>query len=128
MNQIELYLPAIAFVVVTLVGGIVLHTQGKLKQFAREAVAGAYRVGLHAAAALAAEGIDWLRSDAGIEFRKTLAGNAYDALPATVGVVPVGLVKVYLSRERWCRLVEDAFQRITVLADALELPEELPLG
>jgi len=45
-----------------------------------------YRVGIHAADALADEGSAWLRSDAGIAYRRHPAEPAYDSLPATIWV------------------------------------------
>jgi len=38
----------------------------------------------------------------------------------------VGLVKTFVSREKRCKLVEDAFQSAVSIAEKLELPEELP--
>ena len=109
-----------------MLGVIALAVRGELKGFARETVAAAYRVGIHAASVLEDQGIEWLKSDAGVAYRRHLAELAYDALPATIKGVPVGLVKTLVSRERWCELVEEAFQAAVSIADKLELPEELP--
>jgi hypothetical protein len=79
-----------------------------------------------AADALADDGIAWLKGDAGIAYRRHLAELAYDELPSSVRGIPIGLVKTFVSREKWCELVEDAFQSAVSIAEKLELPEELP--
>jgi len=97
--------------------GIAALVNEKLNAQARRAVAAVYRVAIH----LAAEyGIEWLRSEEGIRFRRELAERTYDALPDRIGPVPVGLIKLVVSRERWCELVEAAFQDMVELARKLE--------
>jgi len=100
--------------------------RGELDDYTRSTVAAAYRVGIHAADALADEGIAWLKGDAGVAYRRHLAELAYDSLPATIRGIPVGIVKTFVSREKWCELVEEAFQAACPIAEKLELPEELP--
>src|SRR5829696_3847909 len=120
------YLPYIGIALPFIAGLISLAVQGKLDDYARSTVAAAYRVGVHAADALADEGIAWLKGSAGIAYRRHLAELAYDNLPATIRGIPVGLVKSFVSREAWCAMVEDAFQSAVAIAEKLELPEELP--
>lgn len=105
---------------------VALAVQGKLRGAARATVSAVYRVAIRAANVLEAEGMAWLRSADGIAYRRQLADLAYDSLPASVGPVPVGLVKLLVSRERWVRLVEAAFEEAVKLAEKLELPDELP--
>jgi hypothetical protein len=100
--------------------------RGELDDYARSTVAAVYRGGIHAADALADEGIAWLKGDTGIAYRRHLAELAYDNLPATIWGIPVGVVKTFVSREVWCGLVEDAFQSAVSIAEKLELPKELP--
>lgn len=120
------YLPYISIAIPLIAGLISLLVRGELDDFARAAVGAAYRVGIHAADALADEGIDWLKGSAGIAYRRHLAELAYDNLPSSIRGIPIGLVKSFVSREAWCALVEDAFGVVVSLADKLELPEELP--
>lgn len=127
LEAIRPYLPHLLAVLPFLAGVIALAAQHRLDDFARETVAAVYRVAIHAANELQDEGLTWLRSEAGIAYRKELAGRAYDLLPERIGVVPVGLVKLVISREAFQNLVEGAFQEMAKLADRLELPEELPV-
>src|SRR5262245_24181075 len=99
----------LALLLPLLVGGLGLLLQGRLRGEAHRVVAAVYRTAIHAASELQEEGIEWVRSPDGIAFRKGLAERAYDALPARIGVVPVGVVKVFVSRERFAELVESAF-------------------
>lgn len=122
------YLPYVGIALPFIAGLISLAVQGKLDDYARSTVAAVYRVGIHAADALADEGIAWLKGEAGVAYRRHLAELAYDSLPATIRGVPVGLVKTFVSRNRWCELVEEAFQAAVSIADRLELPEELPVA
>lgn len=101
---------------------IVILLENGLKGAANQTVAAVYRAAIHAATELKEEGVEWVRSEDGINFRKTLAESAYDLLPARVGPVPVGLVKLVLSREKWVALVEKAFQEMVKTADRLEMP------
>lgn len=119
------YLPYIAAVLPFVLGLVALLVQGRLNGFAHETVAAVYRVAIRAASTLQDEGLEWLRSDAGIEYRRHLAEAAYDALPPTIRGIPVGLVKTLITRERWVALVESAFQEAVVLAERLELPAEV---
>src|SRR5258706_9323067 len=91
------YLPIIAALLPFVLGLIALLVQGRLKGFARETVAAVYRVAIHAANELQDEGLTWLRSEAGIAYRRRLAESAYDALPDTVRGIPIGLVKLVVS-------------------------------
>ncbi len=63
-----------------------------------------------AADALADKAIAWLKGDAGVAYRRHLAELAYDNLPSSIRGIPVGVVKSFVSREKWCELVKDAFQ------------------
>jgi hypothetical protein len=120
------YLPYVGIALPLIAGLISLAVRGELDDFARSTVGAVYRVGIHAADALADESIAWLKGSAGIAYRRHLAELAYDSLPSTIRGIPVGLVKSFVSRERWCELVEDAFQSAVSIAEKLELPEELP--
>jgi hypothetical protein len=120
------YLPYIGIALPIIAGLISLAVRGELDDYARSTVAAVYRVGIHAADALADEGIAWLKGSAGIAYRRHLAELAYDNLPSSIRGIPVGLVKSFVSREAWCAMVEDAFQSAVSIAEKLELPEELP--
>ena len=120
------YLPYVGAALPFIFGIIALAVQGRLHGFIRETVAAVYRVAIHAANTLEDEGIAWLKSEAGIAYRRQLAEDAYGLLPARIGPVPVGLVKLVVSREAFCAMVESAFAEIVALAEKLELPEELP--
>ncbi len=115
----------IALLLPLLVGGIGLLAQGKLAGVAHQTVAAVYRVSIHAATELQRDGIEWLNSQDGISFRKDLAERAYDALPPRIGPVPVGLLKVFITRERWIGWVEAAFQDVVAMACRLEFPTQL---
>lgn len=117
-------LPYLPIALPILAGVIGLAVRGKLNDFAQATVAAAYRVGIHAADTLADEGIAWLRSEAGVAYRRHLAERAYDLLPDRLGPVPVGLVRLVVSREQWCSMVEAAFEQAVAMADSLELPHE----
>ncbi len=126
MEVILPYLPYILGALPFVFGLVALAVQGRLRGFARKTVAAVYRVAIHAANDLQDEGLEWLRSEAGITYRRRLAESAYDALPASIRGVPVGLVKAIVSRETFVELVEAAFREIAELAERLELPAELP--
>lgn len=126
VKAIEPYLPYVAGALPFIFGIIALAVNGRLKGFAQETVSAVYRVALAAANELQDEGLAWLRSDAGVQYRKELAGRAYDLLPARLGVVPVGIIKAFVTRDAWCALVEQAFTEMANLAERLDLPEELP--
>jgi hypothetical protein len=125
-NIVAPYLPYIGIALPIIAGLISLAVRGELDGFARSTVGAVYRVGIHAADALAEEGLTWLKGDAGIAYRKHLSELAYDNLPPSIRGIPVGLVKSFVSREAWCAMVEDAFQAAVSIAEKLELPEELP--
>jgi hypothetical protein len=130
-NIIEIagpYLPYVYYALPFILGLIALAVQGRLHGVARETVAAAYRVAIRAANELGDEGMAWLRSEAGIAYRRELAEMAYDVLPARIGPVPVGAVKLLVSREKWVEIVEGAFQEAAKLATRLELSEELPVN
>jgi hypothetical protein len=120
------YLPYIGYALPFIFGLVALGVNGRLKGFAREAVAAIYRAAIHTASEVQEEGLTWLRSEAGIAYRKELAQRAYDALPAHIRGVPVGLVKLVVSREAFVAYVEAAFQAAVEIAEKLELPAELP--
>jgi hypothetical protein len=93
-----------------------------LRGKASEGVAAAYRVAIHAAVEWQDDGTARLRGSEGVQLRKQLAGAAYDALPARIWVLPVGLVKLVVSREKWCGWVSEAFDNMVDLAERLEYP------
>lgn len=112
----------LALVLPFLLGGAALLLERGLNAAASTTVASVYRVALHAAHELQEEGIAWVRSPDGIAFRKELAARAYDQLPARIGPVPVGIVKMFVSRDVWLSWVEEAFEEACRLAERLELP------
>jgi len=114
-----------ALVLPFVLGIIVILLERGLKGAASSTVSGIYRAAIHAAAELQEEGIEWVRSPDGIAFRKGLAVSAYDLLPARIGPIPVGLVKLVVSRERWVALVEKAFEEAVEVAERLEFPVEV---
>lgn len=122
----ETLVVAITLVAVCLLATAVvlkLYFYNKLNLHAQQAVSAAYRVAIKLAEGMCEEAGLWLRSEEGKAFRKRIADAAYDALPATIGPVPVGLVKLYVSRETFNTLVQRAFDKMAVLSDQLE--EEL---
>lgn len=125
MITVAIGLAVLGFVLVV-VGGYVSFRQ-QLDVFARATVAAVYRAGLRAAEDLGSAGIVWLRSPEGVSYRKRLASDAYSLLPAHIGPVPVGLVKLFVSQEQFCSLVERAFSEIADLARELR-PDESPVA
>jgi acyl-CoA synthetase (AMP-forming)/AMP-acid ligase II len=125
MERLIPYVPYLAGT--ALVSGVVLVllASATVRRFAHQTVAAVYRAALVTAAEYGDEALEWLRSPAGIRYRKALAERAYDVLPATVGPVPVGVVKLWLSRERWCVLVETAFNAVVSLADDIREPSTI---
>lgn len=121
---VQPHLPVIAWAVAVLAGIAALAANHSLNIFLRETVAAVYRVAIKAAADLGDEGLRWLRSEEGIAYRRGLAARAYDAIPSNLGPVPVGLLKLLVSREQFAGLVENAFEEIVALADKLELEKE----
>lgn len=127
LEMVQPYLPYVLSALPFVLGLIALAVQGRLDGFLRETVAAVYRVAIHAANELQDSGLEWLKSEDGIAFRKELASAAYDYIPGRVGPVPVApVVRALISREQFCALVESAFQEIAELAERLELAEELP--
>lgn len=126
IETIRPHLPVILGLVLPVILGLLLGGQARLDTFVRETVAAVYRVAIHSADVLGAEGIAWLRGEAGITYRKALAAEAYRHLPSRIGGLPVGIIKVYLTEERFCQLIEVAFQEVVKLADQLEGPAERP--
>jgi hypothetical protein len=43
--------------------------------------------------------------------KNAIADSVYDLLPATIGGVPVGLIKTFVSRERFEELVQTAYDK-----------------
>lgn len=122
MPEISPYLPYLAYALPFVVGFVALAVRGRLQEVARETVAAVYRLSIRTASELQEDGIAWLRSDEGVTYRKKLAEAAYDALPDTLAGVPLRLVKLLLTRERFCALVEAAFCEVVQLAERLEFP------
>lgn len=120
----QTYLPIIVWVAAVIIGIFALAVNHDLNLFLRDTVAAVYRVAIRAASDLGDEGLRWLRSEDGITFRKKLAARAYDTIPSHIGPVPVGMVKLLISREQFADLVENAFEEIVILADRLELVKE----
>lgn len=85
------YLPYIGIALSFLLDVITLAVRGQLDDYPCVTVAAVYRVGIHGADALADEGMAWLRSEAGVAYRRSLIEQAYDLQPVYIGVVPVGL-------------------------------------
>lgn len=88
--------------------------------FARSVVGAVYRAALRTANELADDSAVWLRSEDGINYRKALAQKAYDAIPASIGPIPVGLIKLVIPQATFDRLVQNAFDEICELADRLQ--------
>lgn len=120
LTLVQPYLPYVGPLLLIVVGVVHPYVTHRLEKFARATVSAVYRVALRVAAELADEGLDWLRSPAGVAFRKNLAGEAYDLMPARVGPLPIGLIKLAVSREQWCSWVELAFQEAVELAEKLD--------
>lgn len=122
IETIRPYLPYVLGALPFVLGIIALAVNGRLESFLRETVAAVYRTAIHVANELQDEGLNWLRSPAGVSYRRELAGHAYDLLPARVGPVPVApIVKMLVSRDVWCELVEGAFTEVVALAERLEI-------
>ena len=97
-----------------------LAARRQLANHTNRTVAAVYRVAIRAAAHMGDEGIAWLRSENGILARQQIAAQAYDLLPARLGPVPIGVVKLVVTREQFIRAVEAAFEEMVALADRLE--------
>lgn len=119
------YLPFIVLGLILVLGGLVMVAEDRFNGFVRQTVAAVYRVAIRAAGELEDEGLAWLRSEDGISFRRGLVERAYDYIPTTIGPVPVGFLKVLVTREKFCEMVEAAFQEMVELAEKLELPEDI---
>jgi len=124
---IQIYWAYIALLLPVIAGGIGLLLEGRLKGETQRVVGAVYRVSIKAARDFEEQGLAWLVSPDGVAFRKGLAENAYDALPARVGWLPVGILKSFVSRELFVVWVEKAFVEMVELADRLEdyLPAEI---
>ena len=124
---IQIYWAYIALLLPVVIGGIGLLLEGRLKGETQRVVGAVYRVSIKAAHDFEEQGLAWLVSPDGVAFRKSLAENAYDALPARVGWLPVGILKSFVSRELFVVWVEKAFVEMVELADRLEdyLPAEI---
>lgn len=90
-----------------------------LEASTNQTIAAVYRVALQEARRFEGMGVEWIRSPDGIAFRKEMAEKAYDLLPANVGPVPVGLLKLFVKREVWVAYVEKTFIEVTDLAHEL---------
>ena len=124
---VKVYWPFLALLVPLLVGLVGLVLQGRLSGEAQRVVGAVYRAAINAAHEFEAQGLAWLVSAEGIAFRKELAERAYDALPVRVGWFPMGVLKMFISREKFAALVEKAFAEMVELADKLEdyLPDTI---
>lgn len=119
MNTLYLVAGAAGFILVGF-GLAFVITRQNFEVILRNTIAAVYRVAISTAAGFGDDGIRWLRSDAGVAFRKNLAARAYDALPGNVGPVPIGIIKAFVSRERFIQLVDAAFAEIVDFADSLD--------
>lgn len=125
LSELLPLLPYLGVVMLLALGGLALHTQGQLDNFVRATVSAVYRVAIAAAAELSDTGLAWLRSEDGINFRKGLVQQAYDYIPARIGPVPVGLIKMLISRDQFAALVERAFEEMVELAEELQVPPDI---
>lgn len=98
-------------------------SSAEMRKLAHKTVAAIYRVAIKAAGEYGDEALTWLRGEDGIKYRKELAERAYDALPGNIGPVPVGMVKLWVSREKFCELVEAAFLEMCEMAERLAVEQ-----
>ncbi len=121
---VNIVVPMLFGAVVTLVGVIVLpilknQDQGYLGEreiesavlpFAFQAICGAFKMSERAAEELGEtmDGID----------KKKIADAAYDLLPASLNGIPVGVIKQFISQEKFAELVEDAYAYFRLYYDA----------
>lgn len=110
----------IAYIAPIVIGLIIAAVQGRLSDYARETVGAVYRLGLRAAEDFREQGLEWLRSAEGVQYRRQLAESAYDALPATIRGIPIGIVKTFISRDRWADMVEIIFQDISAFSERFD--------
>jgi hypothetical protein len=77
-----------------------------------KAIAGAYKLSERASDELGMriEGLD----------KKAIADAMYDALPKQIGNVPLGMVKLVISRKRFAQLVQFAFDEFLKFYDSQE--------
>lgn len=117
----------LALVLPLVVGGIGMLLSGRLRGETLRVVGAVYRLAIKEAHEYGDLGLTWLQSPLGVAYRKELAERAYDALPSNVGGVPIGILKTFISRDKFVELVEKAFVEMVELADRLEdlLPAEL---
>lgn len=89
---------------------------------ATRVVASVYRVALEAAETYG--GIEWLRGPDGVAYRKMLVRRAYDVFPSPIGPIHW---KLFVTQERFCEWVEQAFQAMLDLAEDISQDvEEVP--
>jgi hypothetical protein len=120
IEQVTPYLPVILWTLVALAAVLLMLTNDRFSSFIRETIAAVYKVALRVAVDMGEGGLEWLHSEEGIRFRKNLAERAYDAIPSSAGPFPVGLLKLWITREGFVLLVQRAFDEMTELADTLE--------
>lgn len=77
-----------------------------------KAIAGAYKLSERASdeVGMRIEGLD----------KKAIANAMYDALPEKIGNVPIGMVKLVISRKRFAQLVQIAFDEFLKFYDSQE--------
>lgn len=92
-----------------------LTLRGAVAIYLREVIGAVYRVGLKVAHQRGDEALAWLTSEEGIAFRRGLAARAYDLLPPSLFWLKLGVTK-----EQFCDLVEAAFKRMKSLSAGLE--------
>lgn len=119
LRAAEPYLPYALVALPLLVGLVGVSVRYRVRGFARETIGAVYRVALQTADELQDAGIAWIKSDDGIAFRKQLAECAYDLLPARLGPIPLGILKMVYPRERFCLLIETLFSRMVATAEEL---------
>ncbi len=121
---VNIVVPMLFGAVVTLVGVIVLpvlknkdqgypgerEIESAVLPFAFQAICGAFKMSERAADELGEtmDGID----------KKKVADAAYDLLPDTLNGIPVGVIKLVISREKFAELVEDAYSYFKLFYDA----------
>lgn len=113
---LEPWVPLILTAFPFVVWFVSLLVHNKLNLFARETVAAVYRAAILTASSLHDNNLQWLRGPSGIAYRKNLARRAYDMIPSRVGIVPIGILKVFVTRDQFADMVEHAFREITTIA------------
>jgi hypothetical protein len=120
VSEIEIISASIAAVVVLASVISYLYATHTLNSTAQKAVSAAYKVGIGLAANMCEDGVEWLRSDESKEFRRQIAVSAYCLLPVKIGPIPVGLIKVVITEDRFCAIVQHAFDEMAELAEQFE--------